>query len=205
MINLIPPDLKNATIYARRNTILWHWCLALLFSIVGIIGVVGVGYMYLQNSANSLTAGVQKGNDALKTQKLDETQKQVQDISNSLKLVDQVLQREVLFSKLLAQIGSVLPNGSVLTNLSINKLQGSLDLQTAATDYNTATQIQLNLEDPQNKIFDKADILSIQCNSPSSGVQTSDSQYPCTVQIRAQFAKNNSFSVISPTTASKTP
>ncbi len=198
MINLLPPDVKKSTVYARRNTRLRKWSIALLISIFGIVGTVAVGQMYLHQSINSLAAQVQQGNENLKEQNLDETQKKVQELTDSLKLVTQVLQREILFSKLIVQIGGALPSGSILNSLSINKVQGGLDLQAAAADYQTATQVQLNLQDPNNKIFEKADILNIQCAEATAN--TTDplrSQYPCAVQIRALFAKNNTFSFIS--------
>lgn len=195
MLNLLPTDIKENIVYARRNNVLRHWSIALLLSVMGILTIIAASYMYLQRSINAYASDVQKGKENLKSQKLDETQKQVQDLTNSLKLVDQVLQREVLFSKLLQQIGTTLPNGAVLTNLSINKVQGGLDLEAASRDYQTATQVQINLQDPENKIFEKADILTVQCASTSTPAVNSD--YPCTVQIRALFAKNNSFSFLS--------
>lgn len=205
MINLLPPDVKESITYARRNTRLRHWAFALLIGVAGILGTVGIGYMYLQQSIHSYAAQVEQGKQELQEQKLDETQKKVQDLTNSLKLVAQVLQREILFSKLLSQIGAALPSGSVLTNLSINKVQGGLDLQAGAVNYQTATQVQLNLQDPSNKIFEKADIINIQCATGSGSSDPLKTQYPCTVQLRALFAKNNSFSFISSAAGSAKP
>ncbi len=196
MINLLPPDVKEGILYARRNTRLRHWVFGLTLSIVVIGATVGAGLLYLQQSTRAYAAQVQQGNEQLKSQKLEETQSQIQDLTNSLKLVIQVLSREILFSKLLTQIGAALPNGSVLTNLSINKVQGGLDLSAAATDYQTATQVQLNLQDPNNKIFDKSDLVNIQCSSPMPGGDPLKNQYPCTVQLRALFASNNPFAFI---------
>lgn len=195
MINLLPPEVKQSIGYARRNTMLRKWSFALLISIVGIFGIVGSGYLFLRQSINSYSSQVSQGNQTLEQQKLGDTQKQVQELTNGLKLVDQVLRREVLFSKLLSQIGAALPGGSILNSLSINKVQGGIDLQAAATDYQTATQVQVNLQDPKNQIFEKADIVNIQCTPAASGTAA---QYPCSVQIRALFAKNNSFTFISP-------
>ena len=112
----------------------------------------------------------------------------------------QVLSKEVLFSKLLTQVGSVMPGGSVLTALSINQLSGGLDLQAKATDYQTATQVQVNLQDPKSLLFEKVDIVNVQCQS----TVTADplvAKYPCTVQMRALFSKTNPFLFISPTGA----
>lgn len=199
MINLLPPDVKENMLYARRNTRLRRWITAVMFGVFGILVIVGAGQVYLQQSIKAYDLQVATGQEELRAQKLDETQAQVQQLSGDLKLVVQVLQKEILFSKLLSQIGAALPPGSVLTNLSINKVQGGLDLQVATTDSQTATQLQLNLQDPKNQIFEKADLISIQCKSKATGSDAIASQYPCTAQVRALFAKNNTFTFISGT------
>lgn len=206
MINLLPPEVKESMLYARRNTRLRHWIAAVMFGVFGILVIVGVGQLYLQQSIHAYNQQVAAGELELKAQKLDETQAKVQQLSGDLKLVVSVLQKEILFSKLLAQIGAALPTGSVLTNLSINKVQGGLDLQAATTNSQTATQLQLNLQDPKNKIFEKADLISIQCtsNAKATSGDPLKSQYPCTAQLRALFAKNNSFTFISGTSTTGT-
>jgi Tfp pilus assembly protein PilN len=160
--------------------------------------VIAAGHFYLQGTVDTYSKQVAISQQQLTDQKLEETQKEIEAVSGNLKLVVQVLSRAILFSKFLDQVGSIIPNGAVLTNLSIsNKVQGGIDLQFSATDYQTATQVQLNLSDPNNKIFDKSDLVSVQCGQSTS--TTTSSEYPCSVQIRAQFAKNNSFSFISST------
>lgn len=188
MINLLPPNVKESISYARRNTRLRKWCVALFTSIFLIGGVVLAGQLYMQQSIKTYQTQVEQGTQQLETQKLAETQAKVKDLTNSLKLVVQVLSREILFSKLLRQVGAALPNGSILTDLSINTVQGGLDLRASASDYQTATQVQINLQDPNNKIFEKADIVSVQCTS-----ETTTNPYPCTLQIRALFATDNPF------------
>jgi Tfp pilus assembly protein PilN len=189
MINLLPTDVKQNIVYARHNTKLLHWALASLGGIAGIGLVIMFGLFYIRQSTNSYQKLVNDKQGQLQAQKLDQTQKRVEDISGSLKLVVQVLSREILFSKLLSQIGTAIPTKASLTGLQIGKIQGGIDLTAAASDYNTATQVQVNLQDPANKIFNKADIINITCSSTS----TSDPKYPCTVNIRAQFATNNPF------------
>ena len=129
------------------------------------------------------------GQESLRIQKLEETQARVSEISANLKLVIQVLSREILFSKVLKQVGAVIPAGAVLTDLNITKVEGGIDLTFEATDYQTGTQILLNLQDPQNAIFQKADIESINCNPVLEEGQT----YPCRVSIRALFGDNSPY------------
>lgn len=197
MINLLPPELKTNIRYARRNMLLRNWAIALVISISTIGSVVGMGYLYLYQTTATYAKQIEQGKTNLASQKLEETQAEVQNISNNLKLVIDVLSREVLFSGLITQIGTVIPDGAVLTSLSISSVEGALDLQLAAVDYETGTQAQVNLADAENKIFDKADILSIQCasNNDSDGLAGT---YPCNVQVRAQFSKDNPFLFIKP-------
>ena len=142
----------------------------------------------MQQTSNTYTKQIAIANEKLKEQKLSEVQKEVTDISNNLKLVVQVLSREVLFSKLLKQLATVTPSNAVLTNLGIQQTTGGIDITAKTTDYTAATQLQVNLADPKNKIFSKADIVSITCNE-----QPGKSPYPCTVNIRALFSDNNPF------------
>ena len=190
MINLLPPDTHQSMVYARRNTKLLRWSMALVASMAGIAAVVTMGYFYIDQNTHNVSLQVDQARTELQAQKLDETQKRVQDISGSLKLVSQVLSKQILFSELLKQTGSTMPGGSSLAGLSINKLQGGIDLQAVAKDYQTATQVQVNLADPKNKLFDKVDIINIACSGSGQNA------YPCTGSYRARFVKENPFAFL---------
>ncbi len=188
MINLLPTDLKQEYLYARRNTALRHWGFALLFGLVGVGIVTTGGLLYMQQSIDTYSHKVVEAEDTLKEQKLHETRKHAEDITNSLNLVVDVLSRQVLFSKLLTQIAAVTPSHTSLTDLSINSVQGSLDITAISSDYQSATQLQVNLQDPANKIFSKADIQNISCVPTPS-----NPRYPCTITLKALFAADNPF------------
>ncbi len=193
MINLLPPETKENMLYARRNTVLLRWVFALLIAWVGVGLIFIGGQIYLSSTIKSTTASLEQSRQSLKDQKFDETTKQLEDLSNNTKLILQVLSREVLFSNLLRQLGSIVPPNTTLQSFQVDKLQGGLALQAAAKDIESATQLQVNLQDPANKIFEKADIESINCTAPDP-----DTEYPCQVQIRALFAKNNPYLYINP-------
>lgn len=199
MINLLPPQVRQDIMYARRNTKLRNWITATVLGLFGIAIIVVFGEFYLHRSTSTYAHRVADSQQQLKIQKLDETQKRVQDISGSLKLVVQVLGREVLFSELLQQIGAAMPPGSSLSSLNISKIQGGIDLNAVAKDYQIATQVQVNMQDPANQIFQKADILNVSCHS-GTGV---DPDYPCQVGVRALFNKNNKFLFIHSTAGAK--
>lgn len=188
MINLLPPTLKQDYQYARRNTTLVRWVIVFCVGLFGLGVISAGGVLYLRQAAGAYAAQAKVMEDSLKAQKQVETEKQVQDMSNSLKLAVQVLSQEVLFSQLLKQLAILTPSNATLSNIGITQLQGGIDITARTADYNAATQLQVNLEDPNNKIFSKADIVSISCGTPQPGAR-----YPCTVVIRALFAPNNPF------------
>lgn len=198
MINLLPPEYKENILYARRNRTLLNWVSAIIGSLLLLAAISACGYILLNNSIKDQTVRAQDSQQHLKAEKIDETKSKLKDISSNTKLILQVLSREVLFSKLLKQLGASLPAGTTLQSIEINKLQGGITLKALATNVQTATQIQVNLSDPQNKIFQKADIESINC-VPTS---TNKTIYPCTVQLRALFAKNNPYTYINPNSQS---
>lgn len=192
MINLLPTDYRKNLLYAKRNTELRKWASMLFVASLGAILIVAGGFLYLQNEVRqqSRTLAVSQAN--LKAQDIDGTRNELETISSSTKLILQVLEREILFSKLLRQLGAILPANTALQQIEIDELQGGLELQAGATNIDAATQLQLNLEDPNNKIFQKADIENINCSEPKEG-----SPYPCTVTLRALFNDDNPYRYIS--------
>lgn len=189
MINLLPPDVKNGYNYARRNVVLVRWLIAFIIALAGLGALATYAVLSLHQESNNVSQRVATTENYFKKAKYADTQAQIQDISNNFKLVVQVLSQEVLFSQLLKQIAATIPNDANLTGLNISQTTGALDISANATDYNTATQVQVNLADPRNKIFSKADIVSISCDNASS----TNPRYPCSVSIRALFAPNNPF------------
>ena len=197
MINLLPFELKKDISYARKNTKLRRWIVASAVALAGMGIIIAGGLFYIHNSTKSLTVKLEESKKTLKIQNVEQTQKRVEEISANTKLATQVLSREILFSKLIKQLGSALPASTALKSLQIDKLQGGIQLNAAASDFNTATQLQLNLQDPKNGVFEKADIDSINCGSTTD----ESAGLPCDVTIRALFSKNNSYVYIAPTAA----
>ncbi len=210
MLNLLPEDNKKAYKYAKQNVQIAKWLAAFLIVIVGLGVIATYGMLKVHQSSNNYNSQIKSLNVTLTKEQLIKTKQDVQNISNTLNLVVKVLSNEILFSKLIQQIGAVMPSGAVLTGLNINQigagLSGGLDLNIASTNYQTATQAQVNLSAPSNGIFSKVDIVSISCmagngntssntntitNSSSSA--SNNSVYPCTVSLRALFNAKNQF------------
>ncbi|HSX45613.1 MAG TPA: hypothetical protein VLG27_01245 [Candidatus Saccharimonadia bacterium] len=187
MINLLPPELRNSYRFGRRNVALRRWVIAGLIALLGV-GLLGTyGLVAFKQSTDDYNHQISAAKNQLQADNLTQTEKQTQNISDSLKLAVKVLGNEVLFSKMINQIGSVIPDGAVLAELNLDKSENGVSLTANTTDYNTATQIQVNLTDPRNKVFAKVDIVSIVCKTDNT------SAYPCVATLRAQFNKDNQF------------
>lgn len=188
MINLAPDYHKDTLKYARRNATLLSWLVGTMTILILTFSTLFIGQYYLVNQTkqfNKINANIEQ---ELKEKDLEGTLKTIQNISDNLKLIVQVLSKQILFSKLIKQVGAVMPENTVLSNIELGKVDGGLDLMAVAKDNNTATQIQLNLADPSNKLFEKVDIVSINCD-PS----VDPDAYPCKVNLRALFSKDSSF------------
>ncbi len=188
MINLLLPDTKANYRYARLNVVLRRWAVMFLLAFIGLGIIATAGLVSLQRSTVDYEGQIAATEAQLQQENFEGTQQQIKDMGNSFKLVVKVLSQEVLFSELLKQIATSIPDNANLTGLTINQSQAAIDITAYATDYDTATQVQVNLSDPRNKIFSKADIVNVTCNA-----NTTNQRYPCTVNIRALFADNNPF------------
>lgn len=189
MINLLPPEIKKSYSFAQRNVILRHWLVAFVFAFIGLGVIATFGLLTIKQSTQTYSKDIKVSEAYFKEMRFSDTQSQVQDISSSIKLVTKVLSQEVLFSLLLKQIAAAIPANANLTGLNINQTQGGLDITAVAKNYDAATQVQVNLADPANKIFSKADIVGITCSTANA----TNGDYPCTVTIRALFSTKNPF------------
>lgn len=187
--------------YGRKNSLLRRWIVAFAFALIGAWIIIASGQLYLMKTTKETSSKLEAAKKTLSDQKMDETQAKLAEISNDTKLILQVLSREVLFSKLLNQLGTIVPSNTVLTSFTVDKLQGGLTLTVLSKDMASATQLQLNLQDPTNKIFEKADIENINCvkvDASTSDAEQANLDYPCTAQIRTLFTKDNPYLYITP-------
>jgi Tfp pilus assembly protein PilN len=191
VINLLPPDVKQEYRYARYNRQLIRWSFAFLGAIVGLAVITGAGLLVMNGSIDTYQSKVAKAQSHLSSENINGVERQVSGISDNLKLMVDVLSKEILFSKLLNQLGSITPSNAILTDLSISQTDSAIDITAETTDYNAASQLEANLTAPGNQIFSKADIVSISC--VSSVAQATNPNYPCTATLRAEFTSTNPY------------
>lgn len=187
MINLLPPQVKQGYKFARINVVLRRWVLCSLIALIGLGGLATYGLAALHQSTNEFNSQIASTQQMLAKDHYVQAQKQVKQISDSFKLMVNVLSQEVLFSELLKQVATAVPPGAGLSSMDIAQFGGAMDITAGVNNYYTASQLQANLDNTQNKVFVKADLESVTCGN------SANSYYKCTATIRALFAPNNPF------------
>lgn len=198
MINLLPPDAKEEIIYGRRNRKILHALAVLVLVHIAILGITVFGHVYITSAQDSYKVAAAEASKRIKDQKLEETQKQLETLSNNFKTVVQIISKQVLFSKLFEKVGSIIPNGAILTNLTLTNNDTALDLTIAATNRENANQAYVNISDPNNGLFEKADLIGISCvqrtsTTAANTASETTSKYPCQATVRVLFKTNSSF------------
>lgn len=192
MINLLPADLKKDYQYARKNKSIRKYILISLIGSIGLIIIATSGLIIYKNSWNNNQSQIKSIQTKLNSENIAATNTQINNFSNTFKLVTTVLSQEILFSKMITAIGAAMPSGTALTGLSINNTSTGINLTANATSYNSSTQIQVNLSDPSRHLFKNVDIISI--NNTGSG--NGSNGMPFTVSLRALFNNTNQFLLI---------
>lgn len=194
MINLLPDEDKQAIAYARYNSQLRSWIFGAFIGLAGVLLVVLGGQLMINENIDSFDQAIAANKQTLQEQDQKKTLENAKNIQQNFQLAVDVLSREVLFSKLLPRVGQVMPSGTVLENLSLNteSEETAFDLSARAKDINTGSQIQVNLTDPDNKLFQKADLVNISCKTDEENL------YPCSVSMRVLPTETNEFLLINP-------
>jgi len=184
MINLLPPDYAAAIRSGRSNASLRRWLIIVWLAIAGLLIIIAGGWLYLNNQSKQLAITQAELEHRLAAEDLTGVKREAEEISGSIKVIDQVLSREIRFSKLIQEIGRVIPPGTVLNSLSLNdKVEGALNIEARALNHEAAARVATNLNDPANKIFSAVDIQSIECTGNTISI------YQCVGTYRALFDK----------------
>jgi hypothetical protein len=187
MINLLPPESKQQIAYARKNRVLVRWITAVFFVAIGVACITLFGQYYISKNSSNLRAVAVETEQRIANQNLESTQKEIETLSNNMKTVLQILNKQLLFSKVITKIGSVLPVDSALTGVNLSATDSAIELEIVSSNRTAASQAFVNISDPKNGLFEKADLLSVEC--PKAPSRTD----PCTTAIKVVIKTDSSF------------
>ncbi len=185
MINLLPPDSKTAITYARWNFMLLRYCILGLFVPLGVVAIVLFGQYYIGRSERALQESADTGQ--AKVTSLQSVQREAEALSTKITTINQLFSKELNFGEILKKIGAILPDGATLNGLELSQktLNAPISITVNTLSHQVSAQVVANLQDPQNNLFDRADIESATCT------KTSTNGFPCQTVIRAVFKKQS--------------
>ena len=185
MINLLPPQRAAAIRYGRQNSTLRFWLLGAAGAVLGLVIILGSGWIYLDHQSRNLQKNINETNQQLQAENIDRVKADAKEITGDINVIDKVLGQEIHFSDLIQTIGSYMPPGAVLGSLSLrDQVSGALDLSANSIDYASAAQIAVNLSDQKDNLFSRVDIVNISCGSDPQKT------YKCSATLRALFSQS---------------
>lgn len=159
MINLLPPDRVLNIRLARSNTILRRYIELIIFGALVLLAAILVARYFfgIQNDNIQRTVDL----NSAKIADLEPVQKQAEELSATVNTISGLLSRNVKFSNMLAQIGGIMPPGSVLTGLkfSLEDMEAPLVVSAQVDNEQKAAVLRNNLA--TSSLFDKAEIKNI--------------------------------------------
>ncbi len=158
MINLLPAEQKKAVQYARHNVSLFQYCVLVIVSSITLSAMLFFGITIMSNDQSEIETII--ATDQVKLQELEIINSEAKALASTIDTISNVLVREVRFSEVISEIGSILPDGANLTSLSLSEdLNGPLAMEVIADTPDLVGVLQENLV--LSELFEGADILSV--------------------------------------------
>lgn len=180
MINLTPSDIKKDRNYRRNNLRYSRWIAQSILMLLILNVFMVAGYGLISARQNQLDEKKSSLSEEISNLKLGEVESKYASFVANVSTVTQILSKQILYSDLIKQIGSVTPTGATLNSVSISSKDNALDLNFKINSQDIAPIIQLNLEDEKNNLFSKADIVQLNCPTTAT----------CTTQLKAEYKKD---------------
>jgi Tfp pilus assembly protein PilN len=158
MINLLPDAVKQDVRYAKLNVTVLQYTILIILISISLVAILLFGVSVVSSDEQALQENIEDKQAILTT--LQPTIDEAKDLETAINTIGALFEREVSFSELLQDIGSVIPEGASLSSLSLTGNEEEPLLITAEVSTQaTAAILRENLE--KSDLFSGADIQSI--------------------------------------------
>lgn len=183
MINLLPPEDKRQLRAARTNVLLIRYNIMLVAAVVFLFAAVGVTYVYLNNTKN--TAQTTINDNQAKVSGYAPVEAEATQFRSNLATAKLILDNQVTYTKIILQIASLMPAGTILQNLNLDSstFGTSIPLTAEAKDYPSALSLKDSFQ--KSPLFSDVHFDSI----TSSASSTTDNPYPIAVTLDVTIKK----------------
>jgi Tfp pilus assembly protein PilN len=180
MINLLPAERLIAMRLARSNSIFKRYIELTLLGMAILAVVIAGSYYYLNRQRQNIRQSVSL--NQAKIDELEPVQKKAEELSSTINTIAGLQSRDVKFSELLTNIGSLMPQGAVLTGLqfSLDDLKSPLVISAQIDTEQKAAVLRNNLA--SSELFSKAEIQTI-----TQGDTTTAAGSPVTSSVNSAY------------------
>ncbi len=182
MINLIPTEDRRQLRAARSNTLLVRYNLFLIGAVVFMMLAIGFIYVYLNNSKTAAEATVSENQS--KVASFAGVEKEATEFRSNLATAKQILDREVVYTKVILEISRMMPAGTILDNLTLDSTTFGkpTTIVAKAKTYTSALAIKDSFQ--KSAIFSDVHFESVTINDADT------SGYPMTVNLSVTIKKD---------------
>jgi Tfp pilus assembly protein PilN len=181
MINLMPDDAKKEIRSARVNMILTRYIFIILFAFGFLILLLGGSYVVLTQTKASAQRLIDT--NGTKAEVYSTTKAQVDALSSRLSETKSILNKEILYSNVLMNIGRQMPAGTVIDSIVLDTASFAgtpITLKAYAKTTNAAVALREKFQ--SSPIFTKVNFESI---SDTTGIDG----YPVSVSMTLTVTK----------------
>lgn len=119
MINLLPDEMKKEIVAARHNILLIRYILMSLLAIGSLYMVTSSSEQILSNTKDSAEELI--ATNTTEAGVYSETKQKVTELSTKLSSARTILDQEVKFSDLITGMAALMPEGTIIKELKLNK------------------------------------------------------------------------------------
>jgi len=181
VINLIDPARKRDIAAARANVRLLQYCV-MIVSLAGLITLIyGAGFWLIHQDEQTVRQRLDE--QSSQSAQYVEVEREAEAFRKNLTIAKRILGVETTYSTFLTTLGGDMPDGAVLTNLTIGKqpavkgrAANAMTLQARAIDYATVLSLKSKLE--ESSLFEDVNILSTTRPDSIAGLSGLEAKYP---------------------------
>jgi Tfp pilus assembly protein PilN len=183
MINLLPHEEQRQIRAARTNTLLVRYNFFLLGAVAFLGLAEGITYFYLSTSL--ATAEQTTAQNKAKVSNFAPVEAQASLFRTNLATAKQILDKEVVYTKVVLAIAKVLPSGVVLDtlNLDVQTFGTPITLVAHAKNYDSALMLKDSFQ--SSSLFSDVHFESI-----AAGETSGNANYPVTVNLSVTIKKD---------------
>lgn len=145
MINLLPVHIKEEHRYGRKNVVIVSWLTTVIFGVIILFLVAIVGRLTIDAAKDQELTRKNAIQKELDDSDYASIEKNYADYVGDLTSVSKIYQKQVLYSRLIRKLGTLLPPGSSLSSISIGEDDKAISLNFNNEQDLLGPTIQLNL------------------------------------------------------------